>query len=42
MSKQLTDYIARFSKCYHITPEEALKYKIVQEVKKCYEEEDCE
>lgn len=42
MSKQLTEYIDRFSKCYHITPEEALNHKIVQEVKKYYEEEDCE
>ena len=29
-------YVERYSKCYHITPEEALKHKLVQDVRTYY------
>lgn len=36
---RFNEYIERFSKCNHITPDEAVKNAIVKEVKLYYEEE---
>lgn len=34
------EYLERFCKLYGLTSEEATQHKIVQEVKRCYEEEE--
>lgn len=33
-------YVVRFSKCHHITIEQAKQYAMVREVKRYYEEEE--
>lgn len=34
------DFVERYSKCRHITPDEAVKHAMVKEVKLYYEEEE--
>lgn len=36
---RFSNYVKKFANCYHITYEEALQHRMVQNVKECYDEE---